>query len=265
MIFSRGRSTGRHAKGDRSKRGDVPVEPDESTFDDEDASSARTHGPWDVSTAPAGIAHLDLGALRIPAVEGVEVRVQADPEGRIQQVILVQGDSSLQLGVFAAPRSEPIWDEVRQEIRDQLFTDGVAAQENDGEYGVELRARVRTAEGLADLRFVGIDGPRWLVRAVFQGPAAIDPETAPALLTCLRRLVVDRGTEAKPVREPLALQLPAEVADQAEAGADSGEVAAATGPSPDAPKANSTGGNGAAQKDRPSPGGRRRPSPRPRS
>jgi hypothetical protein len=142
------------------------------------------------------------------------VRVQADPQGQVQQVVLVAGDSALQLGVFAAPRTEGIWDEVREDIRKQLAGDGVAAEEVDGTYGVELRSRVRTPEGLTDIRFVGIDGPRWMVRGVYQGPAAVDPAQSKELAECLRGLVVDRGTEAMPVREPLALRLPREIADQ---------------------------------------------------
>ena len=100
-------------------------------------------GPFDYTEAPEG-GRLDLGALQVPAVEGVDLRVQADPDGVIQQVVLVFGDSALQLGVFAAPRNEGIWDEVRGEIRKSLFDDGVAAEEQPGDYGTELRARVRT-------------------------------------------------------------------------------------------------------------------------
>jgi len=205
-------------------------------------------GPYDVTEAPAGIAHLDLGALRVPAVEGVEVRVQADNDGNIQQVVLVSGDSGLQLGVFAAPRSEGIWDEVRAEIRKQLFTDGVAAEEVDGVYGTELRARVRSPEGLTDIRFVGVDGPRWLVRAVYQGPAAVDPGVAPALVECLENLVVVRGNEAMPVREPLPLQLPKDLAEQQQQEAAEAEA--------EADRVN--GANGS------NPPPRRKPSPRPR-
>src|SRR5439155_25887948 len=98
------------------------------------------------------------------------------------EVILVNGDGALQLGVFAAPRSEGIWEETRAEIKSSLSADGVTAQEVPGEYGPELRAQVRTPEGLTDLRFVGIDGPRWLVRAVYQGRAAVNPEVAAPLV-----------------------------------------------------------------------------------
>ena len=259
MIFSRNRGSGRHAKGDDARAGAkhsgrrrerdesaaLDDDPDATTGEDEAADDGgRAVGPYDVTEAPDGIAQLDLGALRIPAVDGVEVRVQADNDGRIQQVVLVNGDSALQLGVFAAPRSEGIWEEVRAEIRKQLFNDGVAAEEVDGAYGPELRASVRTPEGLTDIRFVGVNGPRWLVRAVYQGPAAADPSVAPALIECLEHLVVDRGHEAMPVREPLPLRLPREMAEQEkpddEAGGSGGGTNGSAGPP------------------------RRKPSPRPR-
>jgi hypothetical protein len=65
-----------------------------------------------------------------------------------------------------------------------------------------------------------------MVRAVYQGAAATDPDAAGPLADCLNGLVVDRGQEAKPVREPLPLRLPREAADQVEADA---EVAPAPG------------------------------------
>jgi hypothetical protein len=214
VIFSRKRDDARrNARDERTTEVlDFP----------ESAPAALARGPYDVSEAPAGVQRLDLGSLQIPAVRDVEVRVQADPEGVIQQVVLVHGQNALQLGVFAAPRSEGIWDEVREEIRQSLFKDGAAAQEIEGEYGTELHARVRTQDGITDLRFVGIDGPRWMVRGVYQGEAATDPAAAGPLAECLDGLVVDRGQEAKPVREPLPLRLPRDVADQAGAAAPAG-------------------------------------------
>ena len=253
MIFSRNRGgSGRHHKAEQARQEARHAARrrtrDEFGFDDDadddPVAEGPTVGPYDITEAPADVERLDLGSLQIPAVAGVEVRVQADPEGQIQQVVLVHGESALQLGVFAAPRTEGIWDEVRGDIRKQLFDDGVAAEEVDGEYGVELRSRVRTPDGVTDLRFVGVDGPRWMVRGVYQGPAAVDPGRAGPLAECLRGLVVDRGVEAMPVREPLPLRLPREMAEQARAA----NAGASTG----------AGANGAV------PGTRRRPSPRPR-
>ncbi|GAA2513235.1 DUF3710 domain-containing protein [Pilimelia columellifera] len=195
-----------------SRRSDEPVAAAQAA-----RPAAPTSGPYDISQAPKGVERLDLGALRLPAVEGVEVRVQADPDGVVQQVLLVDGQSALQIGVFAAPRTEGIWDEVREEIHASLKEDGLTAAEHDGEFGVELRAVVPSPEGPADIRFVGIDGPRWMVRGVFQGLAAAAPDQAQSLTTCLRELVVDRGQDAMPVREPLDLRLPREVVESAQA------------------------------------------------
>jgi hypothetical protein len=231
VIFSRNRGSGRHAKDDA--RGARPEESFDDLKDlddlddlDGDGSSGRPEradGPYDVTEAPEGIAQLDLGALKVPAVEGVEVRVQADNDGKIQQIVLVFEESALQLGVFAAPRSEGIWDEVRAEIAAAMKSDGAAPQEFDGPYGVELAARVNTPEGPADVRFVGVDGPRWMVRALFQGLAAADPGQEGVLGDCLRGLVVVRDDEARPVREALPLRLPREMAEHAEEHAADGE------------------------------------------
>jgi Protein of unknown function (DUF3710) len=249
-MFSRRREGGgRHARDNSQRRARAERYSEQPA---EEPPPVPGVGPFDVADAPEGVQRLDLGSLKIPAIDGVEVRVQANPDGVVQQVVLVHGENALQLGVFAAPRSEGIWDEVRAEIRKSLFDDGVAAEEIDGEYGVELRARVRTPDGLTDLRFVGIDGPRWMVRAVFQGGVAVDPSVAGRLAECLHGLVVDRGHEAKPVRESLPLRLPKELAEQAQA------QQAAPDPEPrddTPPPANGAG---------PSQPPRRKPSPRPR-
>jgi hypothetical protein len=67
-----------------------------------------------------------------------------------------------------------------------------------------------------DVRYVGVDGPRWFVRATFQGPVAADASAAPALWQCLEGLVVARDQEPRPVREPLPMRLPPEMAQQAQ-------------------------------------------------
>jgi hypothetical protein len=290
VKFSRGAgSGGRHAADDprRSGRHSRPGDDGQSTAGHDAAAATRRtretpdappedafNGPYDITEAPAGVARIDLGSLQIPSIDGVEVRVQANNDGVIQQVVLANGASALQLGVFAAPRTEGIWDEVRDEIRTSLVADGVAAEEVPGTYGAELRARVRNAEGLMDIRFIGIDGPRWMLRAVYQGAAAVDPAAAGPLGACLAGLVVDRGREAMPVREPLPLRLPREIAEAAKANA-AAAAAQANGATPEPGSAPVNGshtlpnsGNGAANTSR--SGGdvdaddHRRPSPRPR-
>ena len=221
-MFSRKRGGPKHVRATDAPPSEALAQ--SLAADDEPPPPER--GPWDSRYAPAGVQRLDLGSLQIPAIEGVEVRVQANPDGGVEQIVLVDGDSALQLGVFAAPRSEGIWDEVRAEIAQAMSSDGVSPREIRGPYGVELAARVNTPDGPADVRFVGVDGPRWMVRALFQGAAAADRDREGALGEVLTGLVVVRDAEARPVREALPLQLPKEMTDQAAAAQAQNEGAA---------------------------------------
>jgi hypothetical protein len=53
-----------------------------------------------------------------------------------------------------------------------------------------------------------------MVRALFQGAAAADPSREGVLGVALEGLVVVRDDEPRPVREPLPLRLPQEMAEQ---------------------------------------------------
>ena len=64
------------------------------------------------------------------------------------------------------------------------------------------------------VRFLGIDGPRWFLRAMLMGPIAVNAPKAAPFEDALRAIVVVRGGEPLPVREPVPLQLPKEAAEQ---------------------------------------------------
>jgi hypothetical protein len=169
-------------------------------------------GPWDAAEVPGDeIERLDLGALLVPTLEGTELRLEADEAGQVNTVLLVSVDSTLQLGVFAAPKSEGIWDEVRKEIREGILADGGKATESVGARGPELRAQLRNGDALEHVRFVGVDGPRWFVRGVFTGQAGKSEEAEGVLTEAMAQLVVHRGGQALPVRDPLPLTLPQQV------------------------------------------------------
>jgi len=192
----------------------------------------RPHGPWDLQDAPEGT-RLDLGALQVVVHEGVEVRLELSPEQQVVAVTFVHGDSTAQLNVFAAPRTEGIWDEVRAEIAEALNGGGGRAETVQGALGAELRASVPgevPGQGvvLSPARFVGVDGPRWFLRALLTGPAATEDAAATPLLAMLRDVVVVRGTDPMPAREPLVLTLPPEAAAQLPAEPEPAEPAAPT-------------------------------------
>jgi hypothetical protein len=237
VIFSGDRGSGRHTRrtrrssagaarpADRGTRRARSADPASDVDETADEEMIEATGPYDISEAPDGVERLSLGSLHIPIIDGVSIRVQANEEGVIQQVALMHADNALMLSVMAAPRNEGVWDEARADIRRELSAGGASVDDiRDGEYGTALRARVATPEGAVDLRFVGVDGPRWLLRAVFQGPVAVDPAASPLLMDSFHGLVVDRGRDAMPVLEVLPLRLPREIAEQAKAQAAAEEA-----------------------------------------
>jgi hypothetical protein len=180
----------------------------------------RSAGPFDESEADQAdqeLPRLDLGSLMIPGIEGIGVQVEADPSTQEVRAVTALGDkAAVQLQPFAAPRSEGLWDEIRAEMLAELSrTAGAEVSEGLGSFGPELRAILpaRTPEGQEvrqPVRFVGIDGPRWFLRVVFLGNAAIDPDPEDSLHRVVRQTIVVRGGSAMPPRDPLPLTLPAD-------------------------------------------------------
>ncbi|GAB3222617.1 DUF3710 domain-containing protein [Glycomyces halotolerans] len=220
----------------------------------EEVAREETTGPFDLADAPDDdLRRLDLGSLRLPVPKGVGFQAQTDAKGNISQVVLTTGSSALQLLVRAAPRSEGIWDEMREELTGQVTDQGGTVDEVEGRWGTELVAKIATKKGANSVRFVGVDGPRWFVQATFQGKRALDEDAAPELDDALRQVVVDRGNLAMPVREPLPLKLPPKMAEEAAA-----RIAQRKAEGGDGSRAIVSAG------DTPKPQVRRKPSPGPR-
>lgn len=172
---------------------------------------AETTGPYDVKDVPDDdVDRVDLGALRLPVVKGIDIQAEADSEGRVSTVRLVRKGTQMQVGVFAAPRAEGIWDEIREEISTSMTEGGGSAAEHDDDrFGTELRGELAGARGAnTPVRFIGVDGPRWFVRAMIVGPGATDETAAAPLLEVFADTVVVRGRDPLPVREPVPLHLP---------------------------------------------------------
>ncbi len=177
-----------------------------------------TTGPFDVRDAPADeVARIDLGALRVPADSGLELRLDVNESQQVISVTLSGPSGQMQLGIFAAPRNEGIWDDVRSEIKESLVSQrGSGTEREDGPFGTELVGKLpaESGGGLVPVRFIGVDGPRWFLRAMLLGAVAGSGTDAEIFEQVLRQVVVVRGSEPLPVREPVALQLPREALDQ---------------------------------------------------
>jgi hypothetical protein len=202
--------------------GPAPTEPaDDSGADAAPPSTLRPDrhdGPWDREEVGADAAEgrLDLGAMLLPGIDGMQLRLDVDEQaGRIVAVNATIGESTLQVQPFAAPRTTGIWEEVRADIAASVAAQGGATREHTGAFGIELLAElpVRLPDGTPAVqaaRFVGVDGPRWFLRGVFTGPAYADPEAAAELERMLRGIVVVRGSAPMARGELLELRLPAD-------------------------------------------------------
>lgn len=168
-------------------------------------------GPWDSDGPVPEGKYLDFGGLRLPTIPGLKIHVDTK-ENRVVLIRVEAGSSQMQLAPFAAPRTEGIWDEIREEIADQITTDGGIVDEFDGRFGRELLAKVVVRSegktGRRTVRFIGADGPRWFLRGVITGTATTDPQAAALLEDVFSGCVVVRGSQAMPVRDLLPMNLP---------------------------------------------------------
>nr|WP_232792678.1 DUF3710 domain-containing protein [Actinacidiphila yeochonensis] len=173
----------------------------------------RPDGPWDVEEVKdPGEGRVDLGGLFVPGVEGMELRVEVAGESIVAATVVLR-DSAVQLQAFAAPKSEGIWREVRQEIAGGITQQGGVIDEVEGPLGWELRAQVPVqlpdgTGGVQLVRFVGCDGPRWFLRGVISGQGAVQPAAAGVLESVFRDTVVVRGVAPMAPRDPIVLKLP---------------------------------------------------------
>lgn len=177
-------------------------------------------GPYDEAEAPSdGVARLDLGSVRLPMPPDTQVQVEMDPAGPLRAVHLLTPNGRFTVSGYAAPRSGSLWPEISRELAAQLHTDGARVRRENGEWGIELVAFVNDVL----LRFVGVDGPRWMLRAVSAGPKESSAKAAEELRNVVRGTVVVRGEQPMPVRTPLPLALPDEIAQHIEQAQQAGQ------------------------------------------
>ncbi len=183
-------------------------------------------GPLDIDEIESRDGYVDLGALLIAPAEGLQLRLEV--EEATQRVVAVTMDlngSSLQLQAFAAPRSEGLWDEIREQINQSVASQGGGeTEEVSGAFGTELVAKLPAeatdgSRGFRAARFMGVDGPRWFLRGVLGGQAALERDAAAGLEDLFRKVVVVRGDNPMPPRELLQLRLPKDAAVPGQAGA----------------------------------------------
>lgn len=161
---------------------------------------------------------VNCGAIYLPVVNEMRVEFQFDETEQILLALVVLIDQiTIKINAFAAPRSGGLWAQMRAELAEQLRDHGGSANEQPGPFGPELLAVLPPQAGPHQgepARFVGLEGPRWLVQAVIAGAGATDPHAGEVAQTLLRQIVVVRGEAALPRGALLQLTIPEQVAQQ---------------------------------------------------
>ena len=216
---------GRHAKDDDiddiDDVGEKTVEPGPALDDELD-------GPFDIDdfddAATAMVGRLDLGSVLIPMPEAGQVQVELTEGGVPSAVWVVTPNGRFTVAAYAAPKSATLWREVATELADSLRKDASEVRIEDGPWGREVVGVA--AAGV--VRFIGVDGYRWMIRCVVNGPQeAIDALSGQAR-EALADTVVRRDDTPLPVRTPLPVQLPEPMAEQLQAAAQQAAQQAAT-------------------------------------
>ena len=189
----------------------------------------RTQGPYDISEVeePDAMAaeRIDFGAVQVPLLDGLEIRVELDQEtNEPAAVTLVHGQGAVQVRAFAGPRTGGGWDLVLDDLRAEITGSGGSIEESVGPFGTQVAAALSGQDEQGNqvtqpIRFIGVDGPRWLLQGVMFGEGT-DPDRAGNLEDIFRSLVVVRGDAAMPVGSMIPLTLPDQVPGQVEESAD---------------------------------------------
>lgn len=187
-------------------------------LDDVEAAESEpttTAGPYDVDEMPDdGRERIDLGSLLVLPEDGRELRIQVDEStGAVDSVLVAGTDGALDVRAFAAPRNGDLWSDVRPQIAAEMAQRGGTASEREGRWGTELLCQLPATRpdgsaGMQPSRVIGINGPRWMLRATLLGRPALEPEGAAAWEDTISMVAVRRGGEAMPVGDVLPITLP---------------------------------------------------------
>lgn len=186
-------------------------------------------GPFDIDDFDdpdvATVARLDLGSVLIPMPEGGQVQVEINETGVPSAVWVVTPHGRFTIAAYAAPKSTGLWREVASELAESLRKDVPKVSIEDGPWGREVVGS--GGQGQPVVRFIGVDGYRWMIRCVVNGPEASIGALAEQARDALADTVVRRGDTPLPVRTPLPVALPEQMAAQLQAATEQAAAAQA--------------------------------------
>lgn len=201
---------------------DVDIEPEDELVEDEadDATDSDTidnddddsdeaqkeaprdrvkNGPWDESEEAGEANRIDLGTLRIPVIDGMQVQLEAHEEsGSILAVSLIHKGGALRVQAMAAPKTEGLWSQVRSQVSASVTAAGGSAKEIFTDLGYGLSAAIphkidEDQVGVQNHEYVGVDGPRWFLMGTIAKTDGLPEEVRDELVEVFRGIIVVRG------------------------------------------------------------------------
>lgn len=183
------------------------VPPQEGPFDESDGTITGLLDP-----DGEGLGILDFGAYAFVPPVNTQLQIESSEEQNLV-VHVLSGQSNITIDAYAAPKTGGQWRFVASELTDGLRNQGAKVSIQDGPWGREVIGSA--AESV--IRFIGVDGPRWMLRAVIVSSPAEAEQSAEIARTMLSHTVVRRGTNPMPARTPIPLVLPMEILEQIQA------------------------------------------------
>ena len=212
MVFRRRRQRG---EDDSSLEG--PIVEAEPQPGEQLGKTPRPDGPFDsteMDLAGSDVNRVDLGGMLVRPGDGMRLQLQVDERsGTGTSVMIVDAEAAVAMIAVAAPRTSGLWEQTRTQIAADAASRGGTAQEAPGPFGTEIRmvVPVTSSDGKKAVqasRVVGIDGPRWMLRATFLGTAITDAKTFARLVGVVRHTVVVRGDRPMAPGDVIALRAP---------------------------------------------------------
>ena len=183
------------------------VPPQEGPFDESDGTITGL-----LDSDGEGLGILDFGAYAFVPPVNTQLQIESSEEQNLV-VHVLSGQSNITIDAYAAPKTGGQWRFVASELADGLRNQGAKVSIQDGPWGREVIGSA--AESV--IRFIGVDGPRWMLRAVIVSSPAEAEQSAEIARTMLSHTVVRRGTNPMPARTPIPLVLPMEILEQIQA------------------------------------------------
>lgn len=185
----------------------------------------REDGPFDISEVDLDaddIERVDLGSLVLTPFDGMQMQLQVEQETRkVQSALVMQGNSAIEIALFAAPTRGSMLPEIRSEMIEVTRANSGEVTLAEGPFGTEIR-RVLPVEGPDGQKMYHVsrtwfaEGPKWMLRGVLMGEAGmatgVDGPTE-LLYEFFQNVVVRRGHGPMVPGDIIAMNLPDNVVE----------------------------------------------------